>query len=135
MPYISASIIMQLLTVASPQLEALKKEGEAGVGRSLSTRVTARWPWPCFRVGIAVALESQQGLVLDPGLMFRFVTVSTLVTGTMFLMWLGEQITERGWVTASRSSSLRVLLLVCRIRSVVCSSLFAPVPCIPSRRS
>jgi hypothetical protein len=70
-------------------------------------------------LGIAVALESQQGLVLDPGLMFRFVTVSTLVTGTMFLMWLGEQITERGWVTASRSSSLRVLLLVCRIRSVV----------------
>ena len=97
MPYISASIIMQLLTVASPQLEALKKEGEAG--RRTITQFTryGTLALALFQgLGIAVALESQQGLVLEPGVMFRFVTVSTLVTGTMFLMWLGEQITERG---------------------------------------
>ena len=97
MPYISASIIMQLLTVIVPQFEAMKKEGEAG--RRQITKYT-RW----FTVGlatfqafgIAVALESQPGLVIDPGLAFRFTTAVTLVTGTMFLMWLGEQITERG---------------------------------------
>ncbi len=97
MPYISASIIMQLMTVIIPQLEALKKEGESG--RRVITKYT-RW----FTVGLAtfqalgisVALESQAGLVIDPGLQFRFVCVVSLVTGTMFLMWLGEQITERG---------------------------------------
>ena len=97
MPYISASIIMQLLTVVVPFLEAKKKEGEAG--RREITKYT-RWftvGLATFQaVGIAVALESQPGLVLDPGLAFRFTTVVTLVTGTMFLMWLGEQITERG---------------------------------------
>ncbi|WP_299861344.1 preprotein translocase subunit SecY [Zoogloea sp.] len=97
MPYISASIIMQLLTVASPQLEALKKEGEAGRRKITQYTRYGTLALALFQgLGIAVALESQQGLVLDPGLMFRFVTVSTLVTGTMFLMWLGEQITERG---------------------------------------
>ena len=97
MPYISASIIMQLMTVVSPTLEALKKEGESGGARSRSTRATARWAWRCSRaMGIAIALESQRGLVIDPGLMFRIVTMITLTTGTMFLMWLGEQITERG---------------------------------------
>jgi preprotein translocase subunit SecY len=97
MPYISASIIMQLMGVAVPQLEALKKEGEAG--RRKITQYT-RYGTVALAfaqsLGIAIALESQQGLVLDPGAMFRFVTVATLVTGTMFLMWLGEQITERG---------------------------------------
>ena len=97
MPYISASIIMQLLTVVVPFLEAKKKEGEAG--RREITKYT-RWftvGLATFQaVGIAVALESQPGLVLDPGLAFRFTSVVTLVTGTMFLMWLGEQITERG---------------------------------------
>ncbi|TXL64273.1 preprotein translocase subunit SecY [Zeimonas arvi] len=97
MPYISASIIMQLLTVVVPFLEAKKKEGEAG--RREITKYT-RWftvGLATFQaIGIAVALESQPGLVLDPGLAFRFTTVVTLVTGTMFLMWLGEQITERG---------------------------------------
>jgi preprotein translocase subunit SecY len=97
MPYISASIIMQLLTVVVPQLEALKKEGEAG--RRTITKYT-RWftvGLATFQaVGIAVALESQPGLVLDPGLQFRFTAAVSLVTGTMFLMWLGEQITERG---------------------------------------
>ena len=97
MPYISASIIMQLLTVASPQLEALKKEGEAGRRKITQFTRYGTLALALFQgLGIAVALESQQGLVLDPGVMFRFVTVSTLVTGTMFLMWLGEQITERG---------------------------------------
>ncbi|WP_235943655.1 preprotein translocase subunit SecY [Zoogloea dura] len=97
MPYISASIIMQLLTVASPQLEALKKEGEAGRRKITQFTRYGTLALALFQgLGIAIALESQQGLVLEPGLMFRFVTVSTLVTGTMFLMWLGEQITERG---------------------------------------
>jgi preprotein translocase subunit SecY len=97
MPYISASIIMQLLTVVVPQLEALKKEGEAG--RRTITKYT-RWftvGLATFQaLGIAVALEAQPGLVLDPGLQFRFTAAISLVTGTMFLMWLGEQITERG---------------------------------------
>ncbi len=97
MPYISASIIMQLLTVVSPQLEALKKEGEAGRRKITQYTRYGTVALALFQaVGISVALESQQGLVLEPGLMFRFVTVVTLVTGTMFLMWLGEQITERG---------------------------------------
>ncbi|TVO51057.1 preprotein translocase subunit SecY [Denitromonas halophila] len=97
MPYISASIIMQLMSVASPQLEALKKEGEAGRRKITQYTRYGTLGLALFQaVGISVALEGQAGLVLDPGLMFRFVTVATLVTGTMFLMWLGEQITERG---------------------------------------
>jgi preprotein translocase subunit SecY len=97
MPYISASIIMQLMTVASPQLEALKKEGEAGRRKITQFTRYGTVALALFQaMGIAVALEGQAGLVLEPGLMFRFVTVATLVTGTMFLMWLGEQITERG---------------------------------------
>jgi preprotein translocase subunit SecY len=96
-PYISASIIMQLVSIVSPQMEALKKEGEAG--RRKITQYTRYFTvvLALFQAfGIAVALEAQQGLVLDPGMAFRFVTVVTLLTGTMFLMWLGEQITERG---------------------------------------
>ncbi|MBI5329896.1 MAG: preprotein translocase subunit SecY [Betaproteobacteria bacterium] len=97
MPYISASIIMQLMTVVSPQMEALKKEGEAG--RRKITQYT-RYGTVFFAafqaIGISIALESQPNLVLDPGFMFRITTVVTLVAGTMFLMWLGEQITERG---------------------------------------
>jgi preprotein translocase subunit SecY len=97
MPYISASIIMQLLTVAVPSLEALKKEGEAGRRKITQYTRYGTLALALFQAfGISVALESQQGLVLDPGMMFRFVTISTLITGTMFLMWLGEQITERG---------------------------------------
>lgn len=97
MPYISASIIMQLLTVASPQLEALKKEGEAGRRKITQyTRYGTVFLALFQGLGIAIALESQPGLVLDPGPMFRIIAVTTLLTGTMFLMWLGEQITERG---------------------------------------
>jgi preprotein translocase subunit SecY len=97
MPYISASIIMQLLTVVSPQLEQLKKEGEAG-RRSITkyTRYGTVILAAFQALGISIALESQPGLVLDPGLAFRLTSVVTLVSGTMFLMWLGEQITERG---------------------------------------
>jgi preprotein translocase subunit SecY len=97
MPYISASIIMQLASIVSPQLEALKKEGESG--RRKITQYTRYFTvaLALFQAfGIAVALEAQPGLVIDPGLGFRFVTIVTLLTGTMFLMWLGEQITERG---------------------------------------
>jgi preprotein translocase subunit SecY len=97
MPYISASIIMQLLTVVSPQMEQLKKEGEAG--RRQITKYTRYGTvlLATFQaLGIAIALEAQANLVLDPGLMFRLTAVVTLVSGTMFLMWLGEQITERG---------------------------------------
>lgn len=97
MPYISASIIMQLLAIVSPQLEALKKEGQAGQRKI--TQYTRYFTVVLATVqafGIAAVLESQPGLVVDPGLVFRITTVITLVTGTMFLMWLGEQITERG---------------------------------------
>ncbi|MDP2793598.1 MAG: preprotein translocase subunit SecY [Sulfurisoma sp.] len=97
MPYISSSIIMQLMTIAVPSLEQLKKEGEAGRRKITQYTRYGTLALALFQgLGISIALESQAGLVLDPGMMFRFVTVMTLVTGTMFLMWLGEQITERG---------------------------------------
>ena len=97
MPYISASIIMQLMSVASPQLEALKKEGESGRRKITQYTRYGTVLLALFQaVGIAIALEAQPGLVLEPGFMFRLTTVTTLLTGTMFLMWLGEQITERG---------------------------------------
>lgn len=101
MPYISASIIMQLMTTVSPALESMKKEGESGrkkinqYTRYLTVLITALQAY-----GIAAGLEgmsSSQGLAVpDPGLFFRFTTVVTLVGGTLFLMWLGEQITARG---------------------------------------
>lgn len=97
MPYISASIIMQLMAVASPQLEALKKEGEAGRRKITQYTRYGTVALALFQgLGIAIALEAQPGLVLEPGFLFRLTTVATLLTGTMFLMWLGEQITERG---------------------------------------
>jgi preprotein translocase subunit SecY len=97
MPYISASIIMQLMTVVSPTLEALKKEGETGRRKITQYTRYGTFALALFQsMGIAIALESQRGLVIDPGIAFRIVTMLTLTTGTMFLMWLGEQITERG---------------------------------------
>ena len=96
-PYISASIIMQLMSIVSPQLETLKKEGESG--RRKITQYTRYGTLLLATVQayfIAFGLEAQPGLVIDPGMAFRLTTVVTLVTGTMFLMWLGEQITERG---------------------------------------
>ena len=97
MPYISASIIMQLLTVVYAPLEAIKKEGEAGRRRITQYTRYGTVALALFQgIGISIALESQPGLVIDPGMAFRLITVITLVSGTMFLMWLGEQITERG---------------------------------------
>lgn len=97
MPYISASIVMQLLAIASPQLEALKKEGEAGRRKITQYTRYGTVGLALFQAfGISMMLEQQPGLVLDPGFMFRITAISTLVTGTMFMMWLGEQITERG---------------------------------------
>ncbi len=97
MPYISASIIMQLMTVVSPQLEAIKKEGEAGRRKITQYTRYGTVILATFQaIGISIALEGQAGLVLEPGMMFRVTTMITLVAGTMFLMWLGEQITERG---------------------------------------
>ena len=101
MPYISASIIMQLMTAVSPQLEALKKEGESGRKKiNQYTRYGTVVITALQAYGIAVGLEgltsSAGSAVIDPGLFFRFTTVITLVGGTMFLMWLGEQITARG---------------------------------------
>ncbi|MDP3586094.1 MAG: preprotein translocase subunit SecY [Thiobacillus sp.] len=97
MPYISASIIVQLMTTVSPHLEALKKEGESGRRKITQyTRYGTLFLAIFQALGISIALESQAGLVLDPGMGFRLITVVTLTSGTMFLMWLGEQITERG---------------------------------------
>ena len=97
MPYISASIIMQLMSIAVPSLEALKKEGEAGRRKITQYTRYGTVALALFQAtGIAIALESQAGLVIEPGMLFRVTTVATLLTGTMFLMWLGEQITERG---------------------------------------
>ncbi|WP_242641461.1 MULTISPECIES: preprotein translocase subunit SecY [Candidatus Ichthyocystis] len=95
-PYISASIIIQLLSVAVPQLDALRKEGESGRRRIAQYSRYATVGLGFFQgAGIAVALNAN-GLSLNPGLSFIFMTALTLVAGTMFLMWLGEQITERG---------------------------------------
>ena len=97
MPYISASIIMQLMTYAVPTFEQLKKEGEAGRRKITQYTRYGTLGLAIFQsLGIAVALEGTAGLVLAPGFGFRLITVVILTTGTMFLMWLGEQITERG---------------------------------------
>ncbi len=96
MPYISASIIMQLMTSILPSLEALKKEGEQGRKQiNQYTRYLTVGLATFQAYGIAIGLEGQ-GVVYDPGWFFRVSTVITLVGGTMFLMWLGEQITQRG---------------------------------------
>ncbi len=101
MPYISAAIIMQLLTHVEPRLKELRKEGEAGRRKiTRYTRYGTVFLASFQALGVAIALESQQAgamaVVIDPGLGFRITTVATLVTGTVFLMWLGEQISERG---------------------------------------
>jgi preprotein translocase subunit SecY len=96
-PYITASIVVQVITTASPRLEALKKEGEAGRRKmNQYTRYLAVLFCAIQAYGIAIGLEGSQGVVLSPGWFFRISTIVTLVGGTMFLMWLGEQITSRG---------------------------------------
>ncbi|MDH5410628.1 MAG: preprotein translocase subunit SecY, partial [Alphaproteobacteria bacterium] len=97
MPYISASIIMQLMTAVVPAIEELKKEGETGRKKiNQYTRYLTVVLATVQGYGIAVGLESSGSVVINPGLMFEISTVITVVGGTMFLMWLGEQITERG---------------------------------------
>ncbi len=97
MPYISASIIMQLMTHVVPSLEALKKEGESGRRKITQYTRYGTLALAIFQsMGIALALEGSPGLVISPGMGFRLTAVVSLVAGTMFLMWLGEQITERG---------------------------------------
>lgn len=101
MPYISASIIMQLMTVVLPSMEQLKKEGESGRRKiSQFTRYGTVVLATFQSIGISLALQSQtaggMSVVLEPGISFVFITTISLVTGTVFLMWLGEQVTERG---------------------------------------
>ena len=97
MPYISAAIIVQLMTHVVPSLEALRKEGEAGRRKITQYTRYGTLGLALFQsLGIALALEGSPGLVIDPGMAFRITAVSSLVAGTMFLMWIGEQITERG---------------------------------------
>jgi preprotein translocase subunit SecY len=97
MPYISASIIMQLMTYVVPTLEALKKEGEGGRRKITQYTRYGTLGLALFQsLGIGLALEGSVGLVIEPGFGFRMTTVVSLTAGTMFLMWLGEQITERG---------------------------------------
>jgi len=97
MPYISSSIIIQLLGYVMPAFEQLKKEGESGRRKITQYTRYATVGLALFQsLGIALALESSSGLVMSPGIGFRVTTVVTLTAGTMFLMWLGEQITERG---------------------------------------
>ncbi len=101
MPYISASIIMQLMTIVIPAMEQLKKEGESGRRKiSQYTRYGTVILAMFQSVGISVALQNQTAgglaVVIQPGIGFIVVTTITLVTGTIFLMWLGEQVTERG---------------------------------------
>ena len=97
MPYISASIIMQLLTYVLPAFEQLKKEGEAGRRKITQYTRFGTLVLALFQsLGIAMALEASAGLVISPGFGFRMTAVVSLTAGTMFLMWLGEQITERG---------------------------------------
>ncbi|MBD34674.1 MAG: preprotein translocase subunit SecY [SAR116 cluster bacterium] len=97
MPYITASIIMQLMTAIVPSLETMKKDGEAGRKQiNQYTRYLTVLLATFQGFGIAVALESAGNIVADPGMFFRLTTVVTLVGGTLFLMWLGEQITSRG---------------------------------------
>ncbi len=96
MPYISASIIMQLLTAVSPKLEQLKKEGESGQRKITQYTRYGTLLLAAFQAtGVAIALESQS-VVIDPGMAFKITAIMTLTTGAMFLMWLGEQVTERG---------------------------------------
>ncbi len=97
MPYISASIIMQLMSYVVPSMEALKKEGEAGRRKITQYTRYGTLGLAIFQsLGIAMALESSAGLVIAPGIGFRITAMVSLTAGTMFLMWLGEQITERG---------------------------------------
>src|SRR5260370_13694506 len=110
MPYISASIIMQLMTAVSPQLDQLRKEGESGRRKITQyTRYGTVFLALFQATGISIMLESQPNLVLDPGLMFRITTVTTLVTATMFPMCLGDAGARRRAGTSSSTDILPAL--------------------------
>jgi len=104
MPYISASIIFQMLTYVLPSLESMRKEGEAG-----RRKITQYTRYATLGLALVAVLRHRGGLAVaagagaQSGFMFVFICMVSLVTGTIFLMWLGEQITERGLATASRS--------------------------------
>lgn len=119
MPYISASIVVQLLTVVHPALAELKKEGEAGRRKiSRYTRYGTLVLATFQAIGIATGLPNMvQNLVVIDQTMFTIIATISLVTGTMFLMWLGEQITERGIGNGISLIILRVLLLGCQLQS------------------
>lgn len=134
MPYISAAIIMQLLSATVPSLQQLKKEGEAGRRKITQYTRYGTVALALFQsIGIAIALNGQQiggmSMAIAPGPGFIFTTVVTLVTGTMFLMWLGEQITERVSATVSPSSSLRASWRACRPPLVAPWNWPAPASC------
>ena len=122
MPYISASIIIQLLSSVMPSLEAIKKEGEAG--RKILNQYTRYLTvvLSLFQAyGIAIGLESRTGVVADPGMVFRLSTMITLTGGTMFLVWLGEQITSRG---VGNGSSLIIMAGIVARLPVAAAQLF-----------
>jgi preprotein translocase subunit SecY len=118
MPYISAAIIMQLMTAVSPKLEALKKEGAVGQKKiNQYTRYLTVFITILQAYGISVGLESMQSTgggsaVIDPGYFFRFTTVVSLVGGTMFLLWLGEEMGRTGQFSAILIISLLVMAIV-----------------------
>lgn len=96
MPYISASIILQLMSAVSPQLEALKKEGEAGRRKISQYTRYLTVGLACVQATGMVVGMGKQGMAYNPGLSFYFIAIVSLVTGAVFMMWLGEQVTERG---------------------------------------
>lgn len=132
MPYISASIVVQLLTVVHPALAELKKEGEAGRRKiSQYTRYGTLVLATFQAIGIATGLPNMvDNLVVINQTMFTLIATVSLVTGTMFLMWLGEQITERGIGNGISLLILQVLLLDCLLQSVKQSSKRVKVNCM-----
>jgi preprotein translocase subunit SecY len=133
MPYISAAIIIQLMTTVSPHLEQLKKEGEQGRKKiNQYTRYGTVILAALQAYGIAIGLESQGNVVIDPGWYFRISTVITLTGGTVFLMWLGEQITARGIGNGISLIIFAGIIAEFRRQSRPSSSLAVPARCRPS---
>ena len=96
MPYISASIIVQMMAMVVPQWMEYRRKANPAAASSPRSRVTARWVWRCSSRFVTASGLQSQGMVVAPGWQFLFVATITMTTGAMFLMWLGEQITERG---------------------------------------
>ena len=135
MPYISASIIMQMMSAVIPQLEQLKKEGEAGRRKITEYTRYGTVLLATFQgLGIAIAIEGQvaggSAVVLTPGLGFKLSTVAALVTGTMFLVWLGEQTTERGLAIDFRKYCCRLAIGSCWYAGTCKNRCFHPNRCV-----